>query len=396
MRPIAEAGTRGGAFWLATLAMTLNGVVNSANSPLVTRMSQDELGGGAGLAGTLVALTGVSSILGMTVGGAIVDRYGIRKVMIASTAIIVVGLGIVLVALNIPSLAISRILYGIGNAAIAAALTAWIVEAPAHERGRAISLFGVSVWVGMAIGPVLSDNLNTLAGYRTPWTVGIVISLLTLASVVFVETPKGHGRPAAGSTAAGGGTRDVLRAIWLAGTVGLFAWAGEGFLAAFLIQHLESAGVAHQGLFAASNVFAVFAASVIIARLALGSLPDRLGPVVTSFWSLVALTIGLLVLAIATDFWVASIGAVLLGFGFAPIYPALTLLAAERLSEQRRGVGIGIFASMTNLGWTLGALGGGYLIVGIGDLGAFLVCALLPIASAPLLLLHRRGAPPAA
>ncbi len=58
-------------------------------------------------------------------------------------------------------------------------------------------------------------------------------------------------------------------------------------------------------------MFAVFAVSVIVARLFLASLPDRIGPLRASAISLIALAAGLATLALASSFWVAAVGAAL-------------------------------------------------------------------------------------
>lgn len=395
MRPLAETGTRGGSFWLLVVASTAGHLVNGASTPVVPRLAQDELGADPAQAGILVSLAAFASIAAMPISGALTDRWGPRRVLIAAGALAVVGLGVVLATLSTTSLGTSRLLFGAGNAAVATALTSWVVaEIPAAQRGRALSLFGLSVWVGLALGPVLGENLYQVAGYRAVWATvaGIQLAGLLVALVARSGRVAQHDREHASTVALG---QTVLQAVARPGAVGLVAWAGEGFMIAFLIQHLIGQGLDDRGLLGAANVFTVFAASVIGARLLLGGLPDRFGPAATARVSLVVLASGFGVLAIASDFGLASLGAVLVGVGYSPLFPALTMLTTRGLDRTRRSTGVGAFSAFTSAGYALGSLLGGVLVAGVGSGAALGALALLQLAAVPLLRRERRRGPAA-
>jgi MFS family permease len=188
-----------------------------------------------------------------------------------------------------------------------------------------------------------------------------------------------------GAGVRGAGVRAVLADVSRPGAIGFVAWAGEGFLIAFLLSHLVSRGVDSHGLFGAANVFTVFAASVIAARLLLGGLPDRIGATITARISLIVLAAGLAVLAVAGDFWSAAVGATLVGVGYSPLYPALTLLATQSLDPYRRATGVGVFAAFTSAGYAAGSLVGGILVAQLGSGWTLGVLAALQLAAIALL-----------
>ncbi|ROP63689.1 MFS transporter [Curtobacterium sp. ZW137] len=391
MRPLAESGVRGAAFWLLVLASTAGYVVNGASTPVVPRLATDQLGADPALGGLLVSLAGFVAIGAMPVAGVLSDRLGPRRVLLGAGLLAAVGLGIVLVALSIPTLAVSRLVFGAGNAATATALTAWVVaEVPVTQRSRALGLFGLAVWIGLALGPVVGENLYQSAGHRSVWIVAIGIQLAGLAVALLARDGSA---PAYRSPArpTGTGIAPVLRAVVRPGAAGLVAWAAEGFMIAFLIQHLVGQGVGAQGLTGAANVFTVFAASVVGVRLLLGGLPDRVGPVRTARGALVVLAAGLVVLAVAHDFPTAAAGAVLVGAGYSPLFPTLTILSTRTLDDRSRATGVGVFSAVTSAGYAVGSLVGGVLVSAVGSGWALVVLAALQLAAVPALGRHDRG-----
>lgn len=398
MRALAETGPRGLAFWLLVFAATLGNIVNSASTPVLARIVQEHLAGDAALAGFVVSLSAFASIAAMPLAGILADRVGVRTVIVVATVVAAVGLAVVLASLTVGGLVSSRILFGAGNAAVATVLTAWVVAVvPAGQRGRALSLFGLSVWVGLALGPPLGENLSQSAGYQAVWIVAIALQVGGLVLASFVR-----GAP---RTVAVADPREVargmsawaptLRTIALPGGVAVTAWAAEGFMIAFLIQHLEKNGLPAEGVTGAANVFTVFAASVIVSRLLIGGLPDRIGGVATARISLLVLGAGLAVLAFSGHFAVAAIGAVLVGAGYSPLYPALTMLATDGLDPSRRASGVGLFSAMTSIGYAIGALLGGVLVQSVGETTSFLLVAGAQLLVG-LLLRGQRGVAPAA
>lgn len=386
MRPLAETGTKGAAFWMLVLASTAGHAVNGATTPVIPRLVQEQLGGDPALAGLLVSLGAVAAIVAMPVAGVLADRWGPRCVIITAGVLSALGLALLLVMLTVPSLAMSRLVFGAGNAAVATALTAWVVaEAPVAERGRALGLFGLSVWVGLALGPVLGENLLLSLGHRAVWTTAVALQLLGLGIALLVRGGSGAIRGADPHRTGTPRDSSVLVRVARPGAVGFIAWAGEGFLIAFLISHLVSRGLDSQGLFAPANVFTVFAASVIVARLLLGGLPDRIGATLTARISLGVLALGLGVLAVAGDFWSAALGAALVGVGYSPLFPALTLLATRELEPGRQSSGVGVFSAFTSAGYAAGSLLGGVLVAHLGSGWALGILAAVQLAAIPLL-----------
>ena len=76
----------------------------------------------------------------------------------------------------------------------------------------------------------------------------------------------------------------------------------------------------------------------------------------------------------------------LLGLGFAPLFPALALLATERLNPDERGSGIGVFSSFMDAGMAVGSILGGVMVAAIGAGGTFGIVAAAQLVAIALVL----------
>lgn len=367
-RGVHARGDRSIGFWLIVLAATTSFSVFSASAPLLIQGTTDVLHSSSTTAGFLVSVTGLSAIAFMILAGIAASRWGSKTVALISAVIASLGLVVMMTWFTIPGIIVARILYGAGNSGITVATTAWVSStSPLERRGRALGYFGISVWVGQGLGPALGENVYAQWGNIPTWMVLLVmqIAVFLLLLVIAAPTRTAEAAPPKQRDASPHPRNTGL--LWgtipVPAFVSLAAWGAQGFISTFLIAHLESQGLDSTGIFGAASVFTVFAASVVGARIVFGGLSDKAGPVRTIQASLIVIAIGLAIVAYAPSFLVATLGAVAMGIGYAPLYPALTILSTNGLPPALQPTAIGLFSASTSLGMALGALGGGALIV---------------------------------
>ncbi|MFG6446201.1 MFS transporter [Microbacterium sp. P07] len=387
-------------FWLIFVASTLGGITNSASTPIIPGYVEQVLGGDSALAGVVVAIAALASVVAMPAAGALGDRRGYRLIAVVGGVIAVVGMLSLALLPSLAGASVSRVLFGLGNAAAMTLVMAWLIAlTPTAQRGRALSYFGLSVWLGVAIGPQLGTAVEVAGGATTVFFVCAALELATVAVIIALPRPRASSVPTTtgpivvprGAVAA---FWRALRAVWAPGVAAAAAWCGEGIMIAFLIVHLVGGGVPAGGFAGAASVYTVFAVSVIVARLALASLPDRIGPLRATAIALSSLTVGLTIIAFAQSFWLASLGAAFIGVGFAPLYPSLTMLATRGLGTQNRALGLGLFSSFTSIGYGGGALLGGFVIAVASSTTAFLIVAALQLVALAILTAFTRDESP--
>ncbi len=130
----------------------------------------------AGLLMSLFALPGVFIALP---SGIISDRYGMRKVGIASLSLMVIGTFIVGVSGNLPSIYVGRLISGVGALTLAIVLpqllSRWFIG---KEIGIGMGVFNTA----MPLGTITSFNIFSILGNDLGWK--FPIFLTTVASIL--------------------------------------------------------------------------------------------------------------------------------------------------------------------------------------------------------------------
>jgi MFS family permease len=373
----------GSDFWWIFAASTCLTLVNGAAAALLARYAIDDLGATAGTVGLLVGSASVVAIVLRPLLGSLADRYGLRRVTALGGVSLAFGLTLLTFAASVVTGTGARLVMGLSTAAATTALLAWVVAlVPGEQRGRAFGIFGVSVWAGLAAGPQLGEGLVSLGGYPALWIGCAVLGLISTACAMRAHAP----RIEVESERPPRHPLHLLKLIARPGAASLIAWSGEGMTVTFLVVTLEGRGLPAGGLTGAVSVFTVFAISVIVTRLLLSGLVDRFGPAPSAAAALFTIGLGLGTLAVAHSFPVAALGGVLLGLGFAPLFPSLAMLATARLNPDERGSGIGIFSSFMDAGMATGSILGGVLVAAIGSGATFGVLAAAQLVALFLVL----------
>ncbi len=134
----------------------------------------------------------------------------------------------------------ARILQAVGGAMIMSMGPAIVVRTfPPGERGRALGLNGVSVSIGLSLGPVLGGILTQVATWRSIFLINLPIGILAIIWAWRVLPNEEHGREtsfdARGAALSGGALFALLLALSEGQSWGWTSPATLGLLAAFLV-----------------------------------------------------------------------------------------------------------------------------------------------------------------
>ncbi|CCH51829.1 Tetracycline resistance protein, class E Short=TetA(E) [Fibrisoma limi BUZ 3] len=150
------------------------------------------------LLGVLIAVFSIAGFFSGPLLGALSDRYGRKKVLLASlgltfTGYLIFALGIYLK--NVPLLFLSRTIYGIGGGNLSVIQSAIADVSDERSRTKNFGLIGVAFGLGFIIGPALGGELanpNTVSwfNFTTPFLAAALLSLINIGLVVlnFRET----------------------------------------------------------------------------------------------------------------------------------------------------------------------------------------------------------------
>ncbi|MFN8215392.1 MAG: MFS transporter [Solirubrobacterales bacterium] len=379
----APAPARIGARFMALFLATFAGLVAVGSVlPVLPRYVHGPIGGGDVAVGIVIGCYAISGLLLRPVAGRLADRWGRRPTAVVGLLGLAAGGALIFPVLGIAGLVFARLVLGAGEGFLYTATSAWVVDmAPPARRGRILGLFGLAVWGGLAVGPLLGELLLQQAGYRAVWTLATVLPALGALIAAFTTDPfqpRTHAEPH---------PLIAPEAIRPGAAVALAA-VGYATIASFIVLMLEARGIGH-----GATVFAAFAAMIVFARLLGGHLPDRIGPAPVAFGAALVEAAGLLALALAGSLPVALLGGMAMGGAFSLLNPSLMLIAVGGVPEAARGATMGTYTAFFDAGIGIGAPLAGLAAALTGYGGAFAFAALVVLGSAAIVLLtlHRRG-----
>lgn len=362
---------RPGVAFAGVFAVTLAGLLAvGAVLPVLPRYVHGPLASGDVAVGVVIGAYAVTGLLLRPFAGHFADRHGRRlTVLLGSLAAGSAGF-LYLLPLGVPGLIGARLVLGAGEGAVFTAGSAWIVDiAPPRRRGRVIGLYGLAIWTGLSIGPLIGELLLSASGYTLVWLFAGAVPLLGAAIALRLPDPY---RPVPQA-----GRRPLIaREAVRPGAALALASVGYATVAAFVVLLLDSRDVGN-----GAAVFGVFAATVVLTRLIGGDLPDRIGPARVATAAAGVEALGLATIALAHSFPVAVAGALAMGAAFSLLYPSLALIVVGRVDESRRAAALGTFTAFFDAGVGFGAPAAGAAAALAGYEGAFLFAAVVALVS---------------
>jgi len=325
-------------------------------------------GGGALASGTAVGAAFLATALARPFAGRFADAGRARPVvMLGGVLGALGGLGH-LWAPSFTVLIVARLLMGAGEAALFSGAIPWVLaDTPAARRGRVAGWFGLSMWGGLAAGPLLATAFAA-KGFTAVWTAVVALGLIS-AALVFTT----RGQPAVSAEIPPLPRRwsDIIPpGASLPGLVFGLSSYGYGTVAALLVLHLRTNAIGGEGY-----ALAVFAAAFLLNRAVSSPAVDRFGGRAVGAMSVLTEAIGLVLIATTHNLALALIGVVLAGAGVALMYPATVAITLGRTGALRPGTSVGVMTSYWDVGIMVAGPLGGAIAGGLSYPLAFLVAA---------------------
>ena len=355
--------------------------------PVASQFAKGPLDATTAGVGIAIGAFAIGSLLLRPVVGWGADRFGRKPMLILGTLLSIGALALHLVVDSLAMFVVARAILGAAEAFFFVALLAAASDmAPEGRRGEAFNLASLALYIGLALGPPIGETVLDLGGFDAVWlAAGGLTALATVLTLLVPETA-----PAVLAAAAGETNRVRVRLFHPAGifpgvVVLLGTWGLAGYFA-FVPLHAREIGMSGSAL-----PLTVYAALVIVLRLAFAKLPDQVGAARLSGVALVVATVGLVVMGLVPTPAGLVAGSAVFAFGMAFVMPALLTLAVSRVEDTERGAVVGTTSLFLDLSFGLApAFLGAVASVG-GYQGAFLVSAAAAGCGALLIGLRRQA-----
>jgi MFS family permease len=313
--------------------------------------------------GLLNAIYSLPNVVLLLVGGMLVDRVGVGRMMAATAAICFAGALLTALGTGFDGMAAGRLLFGIGAETFNVATLAAIVRfAPPQHAAFAI---GASLALGRA-GAFAVDMSPTwlpaayAGGWQPPLLVAAAFAGVSLAMALAYALIERRNGARAQPAAAVARWNDLYRfgpAYWhLLGLTALWYAVIFAFRSTFSIKYFQHAHGLDLAAAGAINAWVFLAA--LFATPFFGWVCDRL----RRYAPLLALGAGLLPLAIAAIAFSERTpwaGTVLIGISFSLVPAVLWPLTARIVPAARYGTAVGLISVALNAG-----IGGANLVAG--------------------------------
>ena len=345
--------------------------------------------------GALLTAATTGYLLSSAGSGPMLTRLGIGRLLLASSAVMVVSLASYALAPSWPVVIVGGLLAGLGGGAIDAGVNVFAASSCSPRRTAWLhACYGI----GAMLGPVLMTAVLTTGG-SWRWGYALVAAAVAAMAVVFATTVDRWPRaaPADAPSAAAPGLGAALRQPRVLLHVALFfLYTGLEITAAQWTYTLftEGRGVppAVAGLWASG-----YWASLTVGRVAIAAMARSAATDITLRTSLALAPVAALVIWLGDSRVAAPVGVIALGFALAPVYPLLVAATPRRLGAAYATHAIGVQVAAAYLG---AATVPGIAGVLARDFGLEVVGPVLTGTALGVLALHelvlRHGSPGAA
>lgn len=343
----------------------------------------ESLGGSEALAGLAATLFSLVAVLLRPVIGWLLDNGKRRLILLIG----IIGMGLMPVGyICVPVLAIAFVFRMVHGASLACSNTSTATIAtdsvPHSRLAEGMGMFGMATALATSCAPALGLALmekSFTALYLT--AAGLCVVALGLFALLRLPKPVFEKKPLR--------LRELLdRDAMPASVITLVFMLSFGALENFLAKFASDNGLPSGGVF-----FAVMAVVLLLVRLTLGKVADQKGEAVFVYTCNVSMFAALLLLSLVPNTVTFYLAAILAGYGFGGLEPALQSMAVHLAGPDRRGAANSTFLCAYDIGIGLGGGIAGSLITALGYGPMFSIIALSNVASLLLYVFWGRRQP---
>jgi len=318
----------------------------------VLALSARALGASSAVAGLIVALVGLGSLLANLPAAQLTTRFGERRAMIGASVFALLALLLCIVAKSVWLFGLAVFMVGLARAVFMLARQTFLIEvAPLHLRARAMSTLGGVHRIGMFVGPFLGAGFIHLFGLSGAYWAAVLVMAVTGALSLLVPDLGPRTQAAAGTAA-----RPVLASTLLREHARSFLTLG---IACALVAGIRACRqvviplwALHIGLDAATTslIYGIMGAVDMLLFYPAGKVMDLHGRRAITLPSMLIMGASLLLVPFTTGFASLLAVSIVLGVGNGIGSGIILTTAADASPEVGRTQFIGVWRIITDLG----------------------------------------------
>lgn len=304
---------------------------------VIAGYSKTEFHASDSLAGLVVGLFIVGSLIGRFITGKYVNSFGPKKILIFGLICLIITQLLYFIPGSVWFLMIVRLLNGIATA-IATTATGTIAAyvTPTTRKSEGISLFSLSLVLGTAIGPffgmLLMNSFSIQILFMICVILGVLSGLLSLFIKIDFKTVASK-NDTSNRKAFSLGNFIAKEAIPVAIVMMLI-----GVTYAAILTYLQAFAVERNLVTAASYFFIFYAVASLVTRPIAGRLMDDKNENVVVYPAFIFLIISFAMLMFSFEGWVLLIAGIALGIGYGNLSSSMQAIAIKVSPSTKYGL----------------------------------------------------------
>jgi MFS family permease len=351
----------------------------------------EALGGTTFAGGLFLGFLTFASAFSAPLTGAAADRFGQRRTLIVTSAVILCCAAVYAVTTSYPLMLALVLVHGVFWSGLLSASAAYLTNVlPESRRAEGIAYWGMSSIAAIAVAPPLAFWIMHQGGWRWICLSCGALNLLmgVIAWMLPADSPIEHQLmlplPRVSWIPAWAHTLVEWRILLLSLTLFLCSF-GYGGITSFSAMYADAIGVSPKSVY-----LTTLAIVILVTRPLSGPLADRIGYRRVFMPSLALIAAGLAILAAGSTLASLVISAIVFGTGFGTAYPVFVAHVLRDVSAMRRGAAFGAILAAFDTGIGTGSTAVGWLIERFGFVTAFGVAAALSALALPYFLVADR------
>ncbi|XMA23547.1 MFS transporter (plasmid) [Bacillus bombysepticus] len=305
-------------------------------------------------AGLITTVFLIASILTRPLAGKWIERSGKYIVLISSLLVLFIASIFYFIPQSVVGLLILRFFHGIGFGMATTATGAIVADLiPDSRKGEGMGYYGLTLNLGMAIGPFLGLTVMHQAGTNVMFIILAVCSLFALVAGLFVKLPKKTIMPERTIERKTGmkiGGYLEKSAIPVSLVLAFFALMYSGIISFVSIFAKE-----HSLVEASSYFFVVYAVVLLISRPFTGKWFDVFGANIIIYPAILCLAVGTFLLSVSNTSLLFLSSAALIGLGWGTMFPSLQTIVIQVAPPKKRALATATFFSIFDFGFGIGS-----------------------------------------
>lgn len=326
-------------------------------------------------AGWTIGIAFIATAICRPIAGWLADAGKSRIVVSIGGLLTALGGAGHLLSNNVAEIMCARVVMGAGEAALFSGAIPWILATiPPVEKGKVAGWFGMSMWGGLALGPVVASLILSLQHNEVfgVWVLVTALGIILFLLVICVSEPQAPSELRSPFTVKG----LFPKGSPLPGVVFGMSAYGYGAINAILILSLieKHSPLVHYAL-------AIFAFSFLFARFFGSPLITKHGGHKIWLAFLLIETAGLVIVAVPLPGILQPVGTIigtsLSGIGLSLMFPATVAVTLGRTGKTAPGTSVAVMTSFWDFGLMVAGPLSGFIAEKIGYPQAFLLAAVV-------------------